>query len=368
MIGKSIGIYIHVPFCAKKCPYCDFYSTSYKKNTADSYIDAVIRNINAYSNKGLKVDTIYFGGGTPSLLSGNKYRQVIDEINGNFDYSSDCEVTIEVNPSTVNEQKLCEYSEAGINRISVGVQSMIDSELKLLGRLHNSEEVKETLESAIKAGFKNISCDLMIGLPNQKKEDVEYSISEITDYPITHVSSYILKVEEGTEFSRKGMSKQIPDDDCVSELYLHMRSQLEKRGFKQYEISNFSKEGYQSRHNLKYWQCDDYLGIGPAAHSCFGGKRFAVDADLQSFVSDEKQSTYITEETPYTFEEKAMLRLRLSDGLEISDCPEEKRKLILKKIPMLEKNGYIVFNEKKIALTSKGFLMSNSIIEYLIFE
>lgn len=363
---NNLGIYFHVPFCAKKCPYCDFFSTSYSRLNAEAYVSAVTRNISFYGD-GSAVDTVYFGGGTPSLLSPEQVELIMSQLRKNFLLSDNAEITIELNPSTADEKRLLGYKNAGINRLSFGVQSMNDNELRFLGRLHSPERAAKAVLDAHKVGFNNISCDLMIGLPQQSDTDIKKSVDALSKLPITHISSYILKIEEGTPFYTDGVENLVPNDDCVSDLYLKMCEYVENCGFLQYEVSNFAKPDFQSRHNCRYWKCEDYLGIGPAAHSCYKGKRFAAAPDLNCFISSPHQNVEITEENPYSFEERSMLKLRLSEGLSLSECGNKKND-ILRKIPMLEKNGYLTFKNNTISLTKKGFLMSNSIIEHLIFE
>ena len=360
----TLGIYIHVPFCAKKCPYCDFYSVSYNKKSVLEHTDAVIRNIKAYS-RNLTVDTVYFGGGTPSLLPSECIESIVNAVGENFVLGKDTEITLEVNPNTVNRQKLQELWSIGVNRLSVGVQSLISSELKLLGRTHSAERAIETVMTAHETGFENISCDMIIGLPKQTIESIEYTISRLSELPITHISSYILKVEENTPFNTDDFINSLPDEDVTSDMYLFMVQELEKNGFMQYEVSNFAKSGFQSRHNNKYWNCFDYLGIGASAHSCFEGKRFAVPSDIGEFIVSPIQKTVVTDENPCQFKEYAMLKLRLKEGILLSEC--ENPSSISSKIPQLVKSGYVNFDGERISLTANGFLMSNSVIEYLIF-
>lgn len=363
---NTLGIYIHVPFCGKKCSYCDFYSLNYNKNNADLYLRSVLRNIQYYSDRSRIVDTVYFGGGTPSLLPAESIAQMIDEIKKCFFLSEDAEITLEANPNTLTPDKLRQLRDNGVNRLSIGVQSMIDSELKFLGRTHTADRAKKAVLDAAEAGFRNISCDLMIALPNQTAESVEFSINELAALPVDHISAYMLTIEDGTAFDKQNIRDIMPDEDSAAELYLSMVSCLKKKGFEQYEISNFAKNGFESRHNCRYWKCLDYIGIGPAAHSCYNGKRFAVMPNLQEFIDAPHQKIYITDESPCGFEESAMLRLRLAEGLNIGECGE-KSEDILKKIPTLQKAGYVTYENGRLALTAKGFLMSNSIIEYLIF-
>lgn len=325
---------------------------------------AIIRNLEYYSkySKERIVDTIYFGGGTPSLLPPEFIERIINAVSENFILSNNPEITLELNPNTVNYEKLEKFYRVGVNRLSIGVQSLVTSELEILGRSHKSEKSVETVINASKIGFKNISCDMMIGLPNQTLGNIEYTIKKLSQMPISHVSSYILKIEENTPFDNPDFISHMPDDDTVSDMYLFMVSELEKHGFEQYEISNFARNGFQSHHNNKYWKSLDYLGIGSSSHSCFEGKRFAVPSDIENFINSPVQNTVVTEENPCDFKEYAMLKLRLKEGLDISGHDD-----IISKVPELVKAGYVDFDGKKISLTTKGFLMSNSIIEYLIF-
>lgn len=357
----NLGIYIHIPYCAKKCPYCDFFSERYNKNSIMQYTDAVLRNLEYYSRRRI-ADTIYFGGGTPSLMPAECIEKIINSVKRNFILNENSEITLEVNPNTVNADKLSDLYNAGVNRLSVGVQSLVKSELKMLGRTHTAERAVETVINAEKAGFKNISCDMIIGVPNQTSESIKYTIQKLSELPVTHISSYILKIENGTPFDNPDFISLMPDDDTVSDMYLFMVDELEKHEFMQYEVSNFAKKGFESRHNTKYWKCIDYLGIGASAHSCFEGKRFFVPPDIEKFNNSPFQDILVTDENPCGFKEYAMLRLRLKEGLDISQHSE-----IISKTPELLKAGYINFDGKKISLTAKGYLMSNSVIEYLVF-
>lgn len=363
---SRLGIYIHVPFCGRKCAYCDFYSVNWSKSAAVDYTAAVLRNIRHYGDKARTVDTVYFGGGTPSLLTAEQISSIISEIRSCFAIEESAEITLEANPCTLSAEKLAELRKIGINRLSIGVQSMIDRELKILGRMHTAERAEQAVLEAARAGFDNISCDLMIALPDQKPEDMRFSIERMAALPIQHISAYILKTEDGTPFDCAEMRDRLPDEDSTAELYLAMVELLEKQGFMQYEVSNFAKEGFESRHNTRYWKCLDYLGIGPAAHSCYEGKRFAVERDLSAFIAADVQQVKVTDESPCGFEEFAMLRLRLKEGLILDDVPEHRAEL-LKKLPPLLKEGYAETDGERIWLTPKGFLMSNSVIEYLVF-
>ena len=363
---NTLGIYIHVPFCGKKCGYCDFYSVCYTKEQAELYVEAVLRNIRHYSDISRTVDTVYFGGGTPSLLTAEQLGNIIAEVGRSFALDREAEITLEANPSTLTPEKLAELRNAGIKRLSIGVQSMSDTELKLLGRSHNAELAVRAVREAAEAGFGNISCDLMLGIPSQTPESLTTSIAQLAELPIQHISAYILKIEEGTPFDCGEVRTSLPDEDASAELYLLAVRELGRCGFGQYEVSNFAKSDYESRHNSRYWKCEDYLGIGPAAHSCYGGKRFAVPRDIEGFISSPVQPAEVTDEHPCGFEEYAMLRPRLAEGLALADVPEH-RSEIEKKLPPLIKAGYVSFDGERVSLTPEGCLVSNQVIERLIF-
>lgn len=363
---SSLGLYFHVPFCGRKCGYCDFYSVCYRKEQAELYIQAVLRNLQHYSQPSRPVDTVYFGGGTPSLLTADQLGRVIDKARDSFLLAENSEITLEANPSTLTGEKLRELRKIGINRLSVGVQSMNDEELSLLGRTHTAARAEKAVREAAAAGFGNISCDLMLGLPGQTAAQLRESVGKMAALPIQHISAYILKIEEGTPFDCGEIRSALPDEDQQAELYLSAVELLEKSGFSQYEVSNFAKPGFESRHNCRYWKCEDYLGIGPSAHSCFGGKRFAADRDIQRFVESPTQPVTVTDENPCGFEERAMLLLRLREGLRLSDFPEHRAE-IEKKLPPILRAGYAKFDGERLRLTPRGFLLSNSVITYLIF-
>lgn len=363
---STLGLYLHVPFCAKKCSYCAFYSGAYSSQNAKGYVEAVKRNLRHYSDKSRETDTVYFGGGTPSLLTAAQIEEILICAAECFDIAHDAEITLEANPSTVSKQKLSELKSAGINRISFGVQSLNDSELEFLGRLHSAERAKKAVMDAYEVGFENISCDLMIALPNQTIDSLKDNIKALCGLPIQHISAYILKVEEDTPFDREEIINLLPNEDETAELYLAMAETFEDFGFAQYEVSNFAKKGFESRHNSRYWKCFDYIGIGPYAHSCNGGKRFAAKCSTEEFIAADTQPITVTDEKPCGFDEFAMLRLRLKEGLGLADVPEH-RVEIERKLPPLIKAGYVVFKDDTVSLTPKGFLMSNSVISHIIY-
>lgn len=358
-----VGAYIHVPFCATKCPYCDFYSEKYSSELVKSYKNAVIRRIMAYPYR-TAVDTIYFGGGTPSLISEKYIEEILNALYSHFSVKS-LETTIEVNPKTVNYYKLSAYHSMGINRLSIGVQSCNDKELEFLGRKHSWKNSFETIENAARAGFDNISCDLMIGLDGQTISSLRSSINTLVKLPIQHISSYMLKIEANTPFNCESIISRLPDEDAYADMYLFMVDHLNSKGFAQYEISNFARSGFESIHNNKYWQCKEYIGIGPSAHSYFNGKRYTSDINLEQFISSENADHIITDDNPCSYEERLMLGLRLKKGIRISDFPELDKKLQRLGKEML-KNELIEIKDNVLSLTAKGFLISNSIISSLL--
>ena len=356
-----LGIYIHMPFCAKKCPYCDFYSCNYSKEKAIKYAQAVIRDIECFDGDAA-ADTVYFGGGTPSLIPSELTENILSAIRKKFRLENP-EITIEINPCTVSKDKLLQYYNMGINRLSVGIQSANNNELELLGRNHTFETASAAILNAYDCGFRNISADLMTGIPYQTFESIEASVRKISELPVTHISNYILKIEHGTPFDNPEFINSMPDDDFTSDMYLYMVKTLLNKGFRQYEISNFSKSGYESRHNLKYWKCHEYIGFGPSAHSFCNGIRYYCPPDLDSFINYPAKKI-VTDDMAGSDEEKIMLALRLTEGINLSNYSELKTSII-RKVKMLEKSGYINFNGDNISLTPKGFLVSNSIINEL---
>lgn len=359
-----IGIYIHVPFCSRKCPYCNFYSCNYNGKSAEKYKNAVIRNILALPN--INVDTIYFGGGTPSIIPADYITEIMEAIECRFNLVLP-EITIEINPCTVTEAKLISYKKAGINRISMGIQSGNNDELEFLGRSHSFESAAESIMLASKIGFDNISCDLMIALKNQTFRKLENSIKKIVKLPIQHISSYILKVEKDTPFYNKNIFEFLPDEDMTADLYLYSVKLLQEFGFKQYEISNFSKAGYESHHNIKYWKCEEYLGIGPSSHSYFNGSRYYVPDDIDSFCESDIQVTINEESEPESGSdnERLMLGLRLSEGINLNEFTNKTN--IYKRSLKFCQNGFAELNNNVLRLTPKGFLVSNSIITDLLY-
>lgn len=362
------GIYVHIPFCLQKCPYCDFYSVRFDEGAVDAYADALVRNFKAYS--GVKADTVYFGGGTPSCLAVSTLGRIVNGLKESFDIAGNAEITIEANPCTVTPQKLRAYRDMGFDRISFGVQSADDNELRGLGRLHDADTAKRAVNAAHDAGFENISADLMIGVAGQTKDSLQRSIDTLTALPVSHISAYMLKIEPGTPFDNEHTRAAVADDELMRGMYLSLVKSLAERGFAQYEISNFAKAGFESRHNLVYWTGGEYIGFGPAAHSLYKGRRFYVPGDLEKYISSPTQPE-LDEDEPYSErEEYIMLALRLTSGLDtgklISLYGLQGADRVTALARRYEKAGLCHVTPERISLTPEGFLVSNSIIVELM--
>ena len=328
------GLYLHIPFCARKCPYCDFYSVRFDRQLVQSYTEALVRNIMHLADAKTDIDTIYFGGGTPSLLCSSQVESILN----------------------------------AANRLSFGVQSANDDELSRLGRLHNFERAEKAVSDAVSAGFENISCDIMLGTAGQTLQSLANSADALCALQIKHISAYMLKIEKGTPYDCDEMRKASADDELMSEMYLQTVGRLADAGFEQYEISNFAKPGFESRHNLKYWTGESYIGLGASAHSFFGGKRYACPNDVNAFVSADVQQNTVTDESPDALEEYLMLGLRLTKGVSL----ERLQKLgadigaLSQKVALFSQHGLMQSAGGRFSLTPKGFLLSNSIISELL--
>lgn len=345
------GLYIHVPFCVQKCPYCDFYSISGSDGLKQKYAAAVIRNLKNYPEC---FDTVYFGGGTPNLIADH-----IPEILSAVNTASGAEISAECNPASASHDSLTVMRNAGINRISVGVQSLQETELKKLGRLHNPEQAEQIILTAKAVGFENISADVMLGIPGQTAETLTDTINRLSDLPVTHISAYMLTLEPATPFG-KNPPTDMADDEKMADLYSLCQELCEKHGFEQYEISNFARPGFQCRHNLKYWRDEEYLGIGAAAHSFYDGKRFAVSRDLNVFIASERQPVEITDASPGSYDERVMMGLRISEGI-----PEELYKPLEAALRLIPQEYYRLENGR-LRLTGKGFPVYNYIVSLLL--
>ncbi len=363
---QPIGLYIHIPFCIKKCGYCDFYSVCADENTMDAYTAAVINKVAEYREI-LTADTLYFGGGTPSVLGGDRIASIINFARPML--TADAEITVEANPGDNLDRFLAVCADSGVNRLSLGLQSANDNELRLLTRRHSVLDAERAVETSRKNGINNISLDLMLGIEGQTEKSLLHSVDFCSAMGAKHISAYILKIEDGTPFAARRDKMLLPDDDGAADLYLTAVDRLKQNGYEQYEISNFAKDGAYSRHNLKYWNCDQYIGIGPSAHSYFDRKRSYYERDLNSFIVGAEP---VFDGYGGDFEEYAMLRLRLSDGLRretvkrIYENGDELFDRMLIRAKKYVSMGYCEADEVRIALTGRGFLVSNSIICDLI--
>lgn len=371
---KRLGIYIHIPFCKSKCEYCDFYSIggSRDRRVTDDYLQALADHIREAGRLAPEylVDTVYFGGGTPSFFGAENLEKILDEIHKSFRLSVEAEITLEANPDSVTLQSMKKLVRAGFNRISIGVQSDDDEMLKKLGRPHNFHQAKQALTLARQAGFGNISLDLMYGLPNQTLTAWKETVLRVVGLRPEHISCYALKVEEGTPLWSYKELANLPDDDTQADMYLAASDLLRDYGYEHYEISNFAKKGFASKHNLKYWTGGEYLGFGPTAASDFAGKRFTILRDLHGYIQGiAKKETVLSECETIPARERAgeyvMLRLRTSDGI---SAEEYERQYLMPFAPLekamqrFEEKGYAVYENDRWRLTERGWLVSNQII------
>lgn len=344
-MSEKAGLYIHIPFCASKCPYCDFFSVKYDSALAEKYVDRVINEFKKYNGA---FDTIYFGGGTPSIIEPHLIAKIINSAKQQFDIAKDCEITIECNPSKNLEKDFYTYAKNGVNRISLGMQSAVNQERFALGRRAGKAEIERAINQARQNGINNISLDLMLGTPKQTLSSLDESFDFIRQMNVEHVSAYMLKIEEGTKFYQMQSKLQLPSDDTVPDMYIKTVDFMNSIGLYQYEISNFAKTGYESRHNTKYWQLDDYLGIGASAHSFWGKKRFYYTKDFE-IVEDGDGGDV---------DEQIMLGLRLAKGID--------KRLVKKDYSQFVKMNLMAENDTNIYLTKEGMLVSNTIINALI--
>ena len=374
---KTLGLYLHIPFCRSKCLYCDFCSfprADEAKMTA--YVKALCRDLktNAPKCREYIVDTVFLGGGTPTMLPAYLLKELISKIYKYYNVAPNAEITAECNPVTGERELFARMHAAGINRLSIGLQSAHEKELKALGRLHNFETFLACFADARAAGFDNISVDLMSGIPYQTPQSRLETIQKVLELKPEHISSYDLIIEEGTPFARRLDTLPLPDEDASRQMYLEGVELLTQNGYAQYEISNFARAGYESRHNLKYWNCDEYLGFGVAAHSDFGGARFGNSRDIEAYIEGRD----ITEErgTPNQNEriaEYVMLRFRLCEGVDeemfASRFGVSFEEMYGKKLTSFVASGLVCRENGKSYLTQEGMLVSNTILsEILDFE
>ena len=375
-MDRMLGVYIHIPFCASKCSYCDFYSLPNQDELMDRYQKALIRHIeeSAPQMAPYYIDTVYFGGGTPSFYGARRLCELFETLKTNARVLKSAEVTVEMNPDSVTKEDLHLLHEAGVNRISLGVQSANDDILRLIGRRHNYRQVIEAVKLIRAEGFDNLSVDLIYGLPTQSRSDWADTLSNALALLPEHLSCYGLKVEEGTPICKYQDSPLLPNDDDQADMYLYMTDVMERYGYQQYEISNFARPGRQSRHNLKYWQLDEYMGFGPAAHSYVGGVRYSYVRDLKKYLDGVENGGSIVDE--YEKIDKAesaaeyiMLGMRTTRGISkdeyfaIYRSGFDKIEYLLSEY---EKNGWVRQAGNRWRFTSSGFLLSNILIGTLL--
>ena len=378
MKQKELGIYIHIPFCKKKCYYCDFISFENKCDEIPQYIESLKEEIRNFDFSNYHITSIYIGGGTPSYIDSKYIKYILDELRTRVK-SDDIEITIEVNPGTVTEEKLQEYKEAGINRISIGLQSANNNLLRKIGRIHTYEEFLQAYQLVNKTGFDNINVDLMLALPGQTIQDLKESLDKIITLNPNHISVYSLIVEEGTKISKLLEEGKISltEEEQERRMYWYVKDILELNGYNHYEISNFSKKGKESRHNMNCWNQEEYIGFGVAAHSYINNVRFSNTDNIQEYIKNIKENNTeknITIEEEQTIEDKKkefmMLGFRKIEGVNIAKFKEKfvDNPLFLyrKKLNKLTEEGLIEVDFNNIKLTNKGLDLANLVFEEFI--
>ena len=378
MKQKELGIYIHIPFCKKKCYYCDFISFENKCDEIPQYIESLKEEIRNFDFSNYHITSIYIGGGTPSYIDSKYIKYILDELKTRVKFD-DIEITIEVNPGTVTEEKLQEYKEAGINRISIGLQSANNNLLRKIGRIHTYEEFLQAYQLVNKTGFDNINVDLMLALPGQTIQDLKESLDKIINLNPNHISIYSLIVEEGTKISKLLEEGKIslPEEEQERRMYWYVKDILELKGYNHYEVSNFSKKGKESRHNMNCWNQEEYIGFGVAAHSYINNVRFSNTDNIQEYIKNIKENNTennITIEEEQTLEDKKkefmMLGFRKIEGVDISRFKEKfvDNPLFLyrEKLNKLAEEGLIEVDLNNIRLTNKGLDLANLVFEEFI--
>ena len=379
-----LGIYIHIPFCMSKCAYCDCYSfVPEEEDIYEKYTAALCAHMAYYKDaaKDRTVDTVFIGGGTPTVMPTECLLKILGSVKKNFNLKKNAEISIEVNPATADKRKFSRLRRHGVNRVSIGLQSANANELKSLSRIHSRDEFEECFKAARDAKIENINVDLMFGIPNQSVDSLLYSLDYVTRLHPEHISLYDLKIEPNTVFGRLKDRLPLPDEDAEYSMYMKAISMLERRGFRQYEISNFAKEGKACRHNLRYWNCEEYLGFGPAAHSFFNSTRFSFVRDLGKYISGVENMVQ-TESITRDLEEISgragmgeyiMLRMRLCEGISFKEFYRrfgcDFLKMYGEKLDFYIRNRYMRETREGVCLTPAGMFVSNYILsDILSFE
>jgi len=366
-VNGPIGIYVHVPFCRTRCRYCDFYRVGENGARQAGFLAALAREIDGWSAlHGRVVDTIFFGGGTPSLLAAEQVRAVLAQLRERFAVTADAEVTAECNPSDLSPETLAAFREAGLDRLSLGVQSLNERELKLLGRRHDAARARDCVAWARAAGFENLSLDLMLAIPGQTEASFARTLDDAIALAPDHLSLYLLEVHTQSEmdFLRRERPRLFPGEEAQRRRYLRAAERLGAAGYEHYEISNFSRPGRRSRHNLKYWRCEPYLGLGPAAHSFVDGRRFRHAPDLEAYLADPSA----VEELPCDLvSERVFPGLRLSEGVPEAEMGLASRlagRALDEKLEHLA--PFLARADGRIRLTAEGRLVSNAVLADLL--
>ncbi|MCI8444795.1 MAG: oxygen-independent coproporphyrinogen III oxidase [Clostridia bacterium] len=378
MDKKELGIYIHIPFCKQKCYYCDFISYANQCEEISPYIEALVKEIESFDFSNYQVTSIYIGGGTPSYLESQSIQQILAKLQAKIDFK-EVEITIEVNPGTVTEEKLKDYKEAGINRISIGLQSTEDRLLKQMGRIHTYEDFSDTYHLAQEIGFQNINVDLMLGLPNQTIEDLKRSLTKVVNLNPNHISIYSLIVEEKTKMAKllEEGKLVLPEEEQERRMYWYVKDFLELKGYEHYEISNFAKKGKESKHNSNCWNQEEYIGFGVAAHSYLNRIRFRNLSNIKKYIQNiqtNQPRKNIKIEEEQTLEEQKnefmMLGFRKLEGVNIAKFKEKFVDnpifLYRNKLNQLAKDGLIEIDLNYIRLTKKGLDLANLVFEEFI--
>ena len=366
---RPLGLYLHIPFCAKKCDYCDFYSLAGAQDRMDDYVQALETQLTEFAPRAAQhtVDSVYFGGGTPTLLGEKRLIRLLKLILKKYRVAKGAEITLEANPDSACDVKsLRALRRAGFNRISLGVQSADDDLLRAIGRVHTFRQVQESVTAVRKAGFRNVSLDLIYGLPGQTMQQWQDTLSAAVALHPEHLSCYGLKLEPNTPLYERRLTETFPDDDTQADMYLYAVTLLEQNGYGQYEISNFARPGFASRHNLKYWHMEEYAGFGPGAHSDFGGVRYAYIRDLDSYLSGRLVLSESESDDTLTRDyEYVMLSLRTAEGIDRRrfELTYRQRFQPMEELFLqYEGAGLATRTEQGWRLTPRGFLVSNSII------
>lgn len=377
---KKLGLYLHVPFCLQKCNYCDFCSAPASAQTRAAYVEALCAQLRAMaaSARDHTVDTVYLGGGTPTLLSPADFARILTTVREFYVLDPHAEVTTECNPVTNTDGLFEGLLQAGVNRLSIGLQSIHEKELQLLGRLHSYKDFENTFHAARRAGLENISADLMFGIPAQTVASFRETLHTLCDLSPAHISAYGLRVEDGTPFGKMRDTLPLPCEDAEAEMAELVATLLPARGYERYEISNYAKAGRESRHNLRYWLGEEYLGFGPAAHSFFGGVRFETPPDTAAYLKTVEDSNFDALFTSHhkvtgaeARDEYVMLRMRLCAGVEKADFSHRFGTSFEKcygDISPLVRGGFLQNSDTHVAFTARGMQVSNAILsEWLNF-